>query len=251
MSKLIISNLTKNIKSKTLLNNINLSLDSGEIYGVIGENGAGKTTLFRCVLGLSKAVGEIITLHAKDLEICEIIFNDKVVDESNYNHFLTKIGVVFPFPDILSFYTVEEIFANHLQYYECRSTDIKAYLKKFGLNVSLEDKISRFSLGMKQRLNIALACFHNPEILILDEPFNGLDREGIILLQELLLKLKEEGKIIIISSHSFSELESIADHLIVIHQGEVLTELSIENIRRQGFETLEQFYRELKEVRSI
>lgn len=238
MSKLIISNLTKNIKSKTLLNNINLSLDSSEIYGVIGENGAGKTTLFRCVLGLSKAIGEII-------------FNDKVVDESNYNHFLTKIGVVFPFPDILSFYTVEEIFANHLQYYECRSTDIKAYLKKFGLNVSLEDKISRFSLGMKQRLNIALACFHNPEILILDEPFNGLDREGIILLQELFLKLKEEGKIIIISSHSFSELESIANHLIVIHQGEVLTELSIENIRRQGFETLEQFYREIKEVGSI
>lgn len=85
----------------------------------------------------------------------------------------------------------------------------------------------------------------------MDEPFNGLDREGIILLQELLLKLKEEGKIIIISSHSFSELESIVDHLMVIHQGEVLTELSIENIRRQGFETLEQFYREIKEVGSI
>ena len=90
MSKLIISNLTKNIKSKTLLNNINLSLNSSEIYGVIGENGAGKTTLFRCVLGLSKAVGEII-------------FNDKVVDESNYNHFLQKLELFFLFQTSLVF----------------------------------------------------------------------------------------------------------------------------------------------------
>ena len=107
--------------------------------------------------------------------------------------------------------------------------------------------ICKFSLGMKQRLNIALACLHNPDILILDEPFNGLDRDGILFLQHLLLDFKKQEKLIIISSHSFAELEKITDRLIFIQQGEILVDTDVLEIKRQGFETFEQFYRKIKE----
>ena len=142
---------------------------------------------------------------------------------------------------------MKEVFENHTRYYACQSVDVESYLKKFGLNVYLGDMICKFSLGMKQRLNIALACLHNPEILILDEPFNGLDRDGILFLQHLLMDFKKQEKLIIISSHSFAELEKITDCLIFIQQGEILVDTDVLEIKRQGFETLEQFYRKIKE----
>ena len=225
MSKLTVSNLTKVVKNKTLLNNVCLSLNYGQVYSVIGDNGAGKTTLFRCILGLSQPIGTVA-------------LDDKVVNSFNYNEFLKKVGVVFPFPDSFGAYTVKEA---------CQSVDVESYLKKFGLNVYLGDMICKFSLGMKQRLNIALACLHNPDILILDEPFNGLDRDGILFLQHLLLDFKKQEKLIIISSHSFAELEKITDRLIFIQQGEILVDTDVLEIKRQGFETFEQFYRKIKE----
>lgn len=233
MSRLTVSNLTKVVKNKTLLKDIFLSLNYGQIYGVIGENGAGKTTLFRCILGLSKPIGTIA-------------LDDKIVNSFNYDDFLKKVGVVFPFLDSFGAYTVTEVVENHARYYSCLVVDVESYLKQFGLNVSSGDKISRFSLGMKQRLNIALACLHNPEILILDESFNGLDREGILFLQQLLLDFKKQEKLIIISSHSFAELEQVIDHLILIDQGEVLADISVLEMKRQGFETLAPFYREIR-----
>ena len=233
MSRLTVSNLTKVVKNKTLLKDICLSLNYGQIYGVIGENGAGKTTLFRCILGLSKPIGTIA-------------LDDKIVNSFNYDDFLKKVGVTFPFLDSFGAYTVTEVVENHARYYSCLVVDVESYLKQFGLNVSSNDKISRFSLGMKQRLNIALACLHNPEILILDEPFNGLDREGILFLQQLLLDFKKQEKLIIISSHSFAELEQVIDHLILIDQGEVLADISVLEMKRQGFETLAPFYREIR-----
>ena len=234
MSKLTVSNLTKVVKNKTLLNNVCLSLNYGQVYSVIGDNGAGKTTLFRCILGLSQPIGTVA-------------LDDKVVNSFNYIEFLKKVGVVFPFPDSFGAYTVKEVFENHTRYYACQSVDVESYLKKFGLNVYLGDMICKFSLGMKQRLNIALACLHNPDILILDEPFNGLDRDGILFLQHLLLDFKKQEKLIIISSHSFAELEKITDRLIFIQQGEILVDTDVLEIKRQGFETFEQFYRKIKE----
>lgn len=238
MSRLTVSNLTKVVKNKTLLKDVCLSLNYGQIYGVIGDNGAGKTTLFRCILGLSKPTGTVA-------------LDDKIVNSFNYNEFLKKVGVVFPLPDSFGAYTVKEAFENHVRYYTCQFVDVESYLKQFGLNVSLGDKISKFSLGMKQRLNIALACLHNPEIFILDEPFNGLDREGILFLQQLLLDFKKQEKLIIISSHSFAELEKITDRLVFIQRGEILIDTDVMEINQQGFETFEQFYRKIKEVHSV
>jgi ABC-2 type transport system ATP-binding protein len=103
-----------------------------------------------------------------------------------------------------------------------------------------------FSLGMKQRLRIALAFLHEPDIVLLDEPFNGLDREGITLLQDLLLAYKSEGRLIIISSHSFTELEAIIDQLVMIEDGKVVLETSIEAMSEYDGRNLEDFYYQMR-----
>ncbi len=233
MMQLTISNLTKVIGNKTLLKEINLSLNSCHIYAIIGENGAGKTTLFRYLLGLTSSIGDIY------------LDGERITKEC-FPDYLKKIGVIFSFPDSYDSLTVKEVLENHIMYYACPSIDVESYLKTFGLSISLNNKISMFSLGMKQRLNMALAFLHSPEILTLDEPFNGLDREGIILLQNLLIKFKQMGKLVIISSHSFSELESIADHVIMIQNGEIVKKSSFKEMKQLGFEKLENFYENIK-----
>lgn len=233
MKQLTISNLTKVIRKKTLLNEINLSLIFGNIYAIIGGNGAGKTTLFRCLLGLSSSIGDIF-------------LDDEPITEERFSDYLKKIGGMFSFPDSYDSLTVKEVLENHIRYYDCPSIDVESYLKKFELSVSLNTKISMFSLGMKQRLNMALAFLHSPEILILDEPFNGLDREGITLLQNLLIEFKQMGKLVIVSSHSFSELESIADNVIMIQNGEIVKKYSFKEMKQLGFEKLEDFYENIK-----
>ena len=232
MAKLNILNLTKVVKQKTLLKDVNLSLSSNHIYGLIGGNGAGKTTLFRCLLGLSSSTGQIF-------------FDDTEITDDMMSFFLGKVGAVFSLPDSYDTFTVKEVVDNHIQYYNCEAIEVESYLRKFGLSVSLDNKLSHFSLGMKQRLNIALACLHDPEIMVLDEPFNGLDRDGVGLLQNLLVDYKQRGKIIIISSHSFLELESIVDQVIMIQNGEILAASSPEELEQGGFEHLEDFYQDL------
>ena len=179
MTVLEITDLTKVVDQKTLLNNINLLLTSSHIYGLIGENGAGKTTLFRCLLGLSSFVGKIY-------------IDNELVTKNNINEFLKKIGFISPFPDSYDSLTIEEVFEQHIRYYGVACIEAEKYLKEFGLTVSLTDKISMLSLGMKQRLNIALVLLHNPDIVVLDEPFNGLDREGISLLKKSFSGVRTE-----------------------------------------------------------
>lgn len=233
MEKLAISHLTKIVQEKVLLKVLHLHLNAGCICGVIGDNGAGKTTLFRCILGLSQALGTIT-------------IDDKLLDSMTYKDFLKRVGYITPLPESFGAYTVTEVFDDHIYYYGCSAVNYRQYLKKFGLTLSPEEKISTLSWGMKQRLAISLACLHNPELLILDEPFNGLDRDGVVFLQQLLLTFKQERKLILISSHSFTDLEKIADSLILLHQGEILATSDVGDIKQQGFDSFEQFYRERK-----
>lgn len=230
MTQLEILNLTKNIKHNTLLEDITMSLKSNNIYALIGPNGAGKTTLFKCLLGLSHSTGKIY-------------FDGEEITEENLSIFLRNTGVVFPIPDSYNTTTVGELFENQTRYYDCKNVNMREYLHDFGLTVSNSDKISELSLGMKQRLSIALALLHNPKLLILDEPFNGLDREGIRLLQNRLVNFKEKGHIIMISSHSFSDLDVISDAVIMIQDGKIVANSSYDAIKQGGFETLETFYK--------
>ena len=160
MTVLEITDLTKVVDQKTLLNNINLLLTSSHIYGLIGENGAGKTTLFRCLLGLSSFVGKIY-------------IDNELVTKNNINEFLKKIGFISPFPDSYDSLTIEEVFEQHIRYYGVACIEAEKYLKEF--NLARDKKVKDLSRGMKMKLMIAVAFSHEAKLLILDEPTSGLD----------------------------------------------------------------------------
>lgn len=232
MKELSINGLYKSIDDRILLQGIKLKLNANRIYGLVGGNGAGKTTFFKCILGLSHSQGQIMQ-------------DGTPIISETINEFLKKVGTVFPFPDSYADYTIAQVFSDHLFYFECTDVDIKKSLESTGLTVPVNTKISSLSLGMKQRLNIAMALAHNPEILILDEPFNGLDRDGVDLLKEVIVKFIDDNKMVMVSSHSFNELEDIVTDLLLIQNGRLINESSIAMLREQNL-TIEDFYRGVK-----
>ena len=176
MQGLLVNNLNKNIKGKDILNNINLSLENGKIYALVGSNGAGKTTVFKCIMGLTAYIGNI------DLN---------TVAEDSY---LRNIGALVDFSENQEKFTIKEIFEEHFTYMKMDIKELDNYinslLEKVGLSIGMDTKISSLSLGMKQKLNIALAISHQPKVLLLDEPFNGLDRSGVKILKKIINQKK-------------------------------------------------------------
>lgn len=230
MKSLLVENLSKNKGAKSILKDINLSIEANKIYGIIGNNGAGKTTLFKALLGLINYSG-LITI------------DDCVLKYNNSREYLKKTGLVMPFPDYYDKLSIREVFEEHLFYMNCKlDKDIDTVLNDVGLRTSVETKIDELSLGMKQKLNIALALSHNPDILILDEPFNGLDRKGIKMLKSIINGFKKQDKVVLISSHSFGELDDIIDEVIVLDNGEVLATDSIQVLRQKAINSLEDYY---------
>lgn len=140
-----------------------------------------------------------------------------------------------PFPDNYAKLSIYEVFEENLYYMNCKlSKNIDTILCDVGLKTSLETKIAELSLGMKQKLNIALALTHNPSILILDEPFNGLDRTGITMLKNIINEFKTLGKVVLISSHSFNELDDIISEVIVMDNGTVIAKDNINSLKQRG-----------------
>lgn len=218
-------NLVKN--SKVILENINFNFEAGKVYEILGSNGAGKTSLFRSMLGLVPYQGNIV-LNGKS-------YNFK--DEKDY---LEEFGMVMPFPEEFENLKVKEIVAELSAYKKNFSQRrFSEMLNKLNLDISLDEKVKNLSLGMKQKLNIALAISHQPKILILDEVFNGLDRDTIEIVKKIISKEKEKGKLVIISSHSFSELENLIDVVIVMNKGRIVRDKSIGDLENKG---LGEFY---------
>ena len=211
-------NLTKKYKDKMVVNNINMKVEKGKIYGLLGKNGAGKTTTMRMLLNLaSKTDGEIL------------IFGNKP-DNETYK----RIGSIIETPGFYENLTAEE---NLKVIAKIRGNYSKKTVDEILDMVSLSDndkKYSDFSLGMKQRLGIAAAIMHKPELLILDEPINGLDPIGIKEIRSLLKKLShQDNTTILISSHILSEIENIADVIGVMDNGKLITELNRNELNRQ------------------
>jgi lantibiotic transport system ATP-binding protein len=197
-------------KQDIVLNNINLQVTQGSIYGFLGPNGAGKTTTLRLILGLLKKQQGVITIFGKNFQ-------------PNRVSILKKIGSLIESPSLYGHLTAAENLKLLQKIYQCPKERIDTVLNDVGLPGTGSKKVSQFSLGMKQRLSIAVSLLNNPSLLILDEPTNGLDPNGIIEIRELLKKLNEQtGTTIIISSHLLPEIEKLATHVGIINKGSLM-----------------------------
>ncbi|MCM1496557.1 MAG: ATP-binding cassette domain-containing protein [Bacteroides sp.] len=209
--------LCKRYKSFYALQNINLSIKRGEIYGLVGENGAGKSTLIRLLTGLSKkSSGEIILFD----------------ETSNLQRERSRIGCTIETPALYKDMTAaENLEIQRIQRGIPGKTCVSEVLEVVGLDNTGKKKTKDFSLGMKQRLALAVALLGEPEFLILDEPVNGLDPTGIIELRELLKRLSKEKHVtILLSSHILSELNQLATCYGFLHKGRLLRQISAEQL---------------------
>jgi ABC-2 type transport system ATP-binding protein len=194
----------------TVLNDINIQVPTGSIYGFLGPNGAGKTTTLRLILGLLKNQTGSITIFGKEFE-------------ANRVEVLQNIGSLIEAPSLYAHLTAKENLAIWQKIYQCPKERIAEVLEIVGLANTGKKRAGKFSLGMKQRLSIAIALLHNPKLLILDEPTNGLDPNGIIEIRELLKKLNADlGTTVVISSHLLAEIEKMVTHVGIIHKGSIL-----------------------------
>lgn len=207
-------NLSKHFKEVTAVDHLSFSVEKGEVYGFLGQNGAGKSTTIRMLLTLIRPTSGAIKIFGKDLQ-------------KNRKEILLKVGAIIEKPDLYKYLTALknlEIFAK-LSGISPSTNELMAQLEKVGLAERANSKVKTFSQGMKQRLGIACALIHNPELIILDEPTDGLDPQGIADVRHLVLHLsKDEGKTIFISSHLLSEIEVIADSMLIIDKGKRVAE---------------------------
>lgn len=222
-----VKNLHKSYDNTAVLKGASLSVESGSIYGLLGANGAGKTTIFKILCGLISANEGEILLFDKPLSVQER---------------LQELGILIETPVFYEALSAKENLHLHLQYMG-KEGDIEKSLALVGLGNVDKKPVRNFSLGMRQRLGIARTLVHNPKILLLDEPINGLDPLGIIEMRELFLKLsKEMGKTLLISSHILSEIEHVADKIGVLVNGHIAAEESMQNLRAKHSESLEDYF---------
>lgn len=215
-------NLTKRFGKQTAVNSLDMKIEKGKIYGLLGKNGAGKTTTMCMLLNLSKPTNG------------EIFFFGKHYKQDPYDVY-SKIGSIIETP---GFYENLSAFDNLKVFAKLRGDynkeDIEKALEIVSLTHAKDKKFKNFSLGMKQRLGIAAAIMHNPEILILDEPINGLDPMGIKEIRKLLKDLSEVyGTTILISSHILSEIEAIADVIGIMDGGLLIEEVSMNQLHEK------------------
>jgi bacitracin transport system ATP-binding protein len=215
--------LSKVYGSQKAVDNLNLNIQEGEVYGFLGRNGAGKTTTIRMLLGLiSPSEGEVE------------IFGQSLKKHSK--KILPKIGSIVEFPGFYYNLTAKEnLLINAKLIGVQKKKAIDEALEIAGLTHEDGKLVGKYSLGMKQRLGIARAILHNPELLILDEPTNGLDPVGIKEIRNLMHFLAHQKKMtILVSSHILSEVEQLVDRIGIIHNGQLLEELPLEELRKRN-----------------
>lgn len=200
--------LGKNFKNKHVLNQINIHVPEGKIYCIMGPNGAGKSTLLKMISGIEKPTEGDINFKGE---------NWKRED-------LKTIGSLIEEPGLFDNLTVEDNIKLKLKLHHVENKDQEQILNTLGFGDHNQEKVKGFSTGMRQRLGIALAFMGNPDLVVLDEPTNGLDAFGIHELRELLMLEKKQGKTTIIASHMLSEIQKVADRIAILGNGELLLE---------------------------
>lgn len=218
------NNLTKRFGEKIAVNNVSMHIERGDIYGFIGKNGAGKTSTMKLLLGMSNPTSGDI----------------KLFDSNQLDKMRTKIGSLIEAPGLYKNCTAFENLKRYSLLFGGTNGEIKEILKTVGLENTGGKKAGAFSLGMRQRLGIAIALLGNPELLILDEPINGLDPAGIKEIRDLILKLNSERQItVLVSSHLLDELSKIVTKYGIINNGRLVEEISAAELNERCRKYLE------------
>lgn len=222
--------LVRVFDGQEMIKNCNINVRAGSIYGFLGANGAGKTTVFKMLTGLLLPTAGTATVLGMDVA-------------QQRDDVLRQIGSLIEVPIFYDHLTAVSNLEIHLAYMKTEGIGIAEALKLVGLDPANKHPVSRYSLGMRQRLGIARAIVHKPRLLILDEPINGLDPMGIREMRELFLSLvADKGMTILLSSHILSEIEHTADTIGVIANGEIVEEAELASIRERYPDGLEDYF---------
>ena len=223
MKKLLeCQNLYKSFGKKQILKDVSFEIDEGDILAFIGPNGSGKTTTIKLILGLQSIDKGKVTINGFDVK-------------KNFVKSIEKVGAIVESPDTYMYLTGwQNLKLTANLYKDVSDEKIKELVKLVDLEGRINDKVSKYSLGMRQRLGIARALINEPNVLILDEPTNGLDPEGIKDLRNLLKKLAKEGLGILISSHNLAELESFCNKVLIIDNGTIIETSEVKEFKNNG-----------------
>ncbi len=227
-----VNNLSKSFGKRKVLNNINFEIYEGDIVGLIGPNGAGKTTLIKTILNFYRS-------DTGSVKICG--FNLK----KNLEEALSKTGSIIENPDMYLNISGRKNIEVISLINNIKDKDyINEMIKFVGLEDRINDKVKKYSLGMKQRLGIVCALIKRPKLLILDEPTNGLDPKGIKELRKILKTISEkENMSILISSHILSEVENICDRVMIINEGKIISDFGIEEVKYKNISLEEEYFK--------
>lgn len=223
MKKLLeCQNLYKSFGKKQILKDVSFEIDEGDILAFIGPNGSGKTTTIKLILGLQSIDKGKVTINGFDMK-------------KDFVKSIEKVGAIVESPDTYMYLTGwQNLKLTANLYKDVSDEKIKEIVKLVDLEGRINDKVSKYSLGMRQRLGIARALINEPNVLILDEPTNGLDPEGIKDLRILLKKLAKEGMGILISSHNLAELESFCNKVLIIDNGTIIETSEVKEFKNNG-----------------
>ncbi len=216
MNELVLhcGNVSKKIGNKVILENVSFDIYSGDIFGFIGPNGSGKTTMIKLILDLQKLDSGLVTINNYNIK-------------KDFKNAIESVGAIVETP---AFY---EYMSGRDNLKLISNNNIDEVVKLVGLNSVIDKKVSKYSLGMKQRLGLARAIINNPKLLILDEPTNGLDIDGIKMLKDIIKTLSSNGTAILISSHILSELDNLCNKICIIKNGKIINSGDLYKLKHQ------------------
>lgn len=230
MSVLEVKNLTKKFGKRVILDQVSVTLEEGEVVGLVGPNGAGKSTFIKSILGL-------YNIDEGDVKICGFDVYKQHRDA------LSKVGCIVENPDMYQNISGRKnlkicALMNDLP----KNTDIDSVVHLVRMESRIDDKVKTYSLGMKQRLGLASALLNHPKLLILDEPINGLDPQGIMELRQIVRDLSKKDKMtVLISSHILAEIGQMCDRIIMIDQGKIVDYFTMDEIRAKNISLEEEY----------
>ncbi|KYD03115.1 ABC transporter ATP-binding protein [Bacillus atrophaeus] len=230
-----LKNVTKKINGKTIIDNLSFTVQEGEVFGFLGPNGAGKTTTIRMMVGLMK-------LSQGDVVIC----NQSIT--KNYAQAIKHVGAIVENPELYKFLSGYKNLQQYARMIKGITKEkIDEVIELVGLKERIHDKVKTYSLGMRQRLGLAQCLLHDPKVLILDEPTNGLDPAGIREIRDHLKKLtRERGMAVIVSSHLLSEMELMCDRIAILQKGKLI---DIQNVRDEETEEKDTYFFHIEQLK--